>query len=146
MIRILAFFITVALSSPSHACDREYIGQKEAFEQADVVFMGTPIEKGKRFADPTPSKDLKEINEAYFNSYYEVVFEVDRIWKGTKGENIYILDSDDECGHHTGSRIGENMLVYAKFDDDGLKIMNVKGDDIKKLGKAIWPLEKEKSK
>jgi hypothetical protein len=134
----LTTLLLLLLPVQSHACSLAPSTESiESFaKHADVIFTGTPIEIGKRYPKVIASKDVIEINQEYFRAPYEVIFDVETQWKGTYGKRIYVIDDGTNCGHNLRNRLEEPMLVFGKFDEVGLRIMQASSPKVRQMNRA----------
>ncbi len=125
---------------PAYVWACEVTPEEESFDavvhKADVIFYGKPIIIGKRYPEELASKDLVEITGKFLNAPYEVQFEVLKVWKGEIARDFYLMDKDGECGHKLPEKLEQPMLVFAKFDKEGLKIMDIGSKEFNALSQA----------
>jgi len=72
---------------------------EETYEFADVVFEGKVIEKKPIFPE---------------DGFFEIFFEVQRIWKGVDDDEVSIISWYTGCGAPPDFIEGENYLVFAE--------------------------------
>ncbi|PEL62158.1 cobalamin biosynthesis protein CbiN [Bacillus wiedmannii] len=91
---IICSFILIIFPGKSYACDCINVLAEDAFQKNDVVFEGKVIGVGR--------KEGVEI---------EVLFEVEKIWKGTTSSQLIVYTNGGDCVFHFVE--GGEYLVYS---------------------------------
>lgn len=136
-----AFILLTFGSSLAYACSCGDPSLRQKFRSSDAVFVGKVIE----FKDRPDFKSVEELNEFF----YEVIFKVEKQWKGERRSEIKAFADFDTPGtcNDLDLSVGKRILVFAPREHGELLIYRDCGpnrsadharDEIKKLGSFFY--------